>query len=66
MDKDKKDKENKEADLFETIDGLKPVDPHSLREFEQAMDEEVIPDIVKAVEERRMLAAKSRRWQLKH
>jgi hypothetical protein len=66
MDNEKKDKEKKEADLFETIDGLKPVDPNSPREFEQAMDEEVIPDIVKAVEARRLLAAKSRRWQLKH
>jgi hypothetical protein len=29
------------------------------------MTDEVIPEIVKVVEERRMLAAESRHWQLK-
>jgi hypothetical protein len=67
MDKDNKDdKDQEEAGVFGAIDGLHPVAPDSLREYEQKMSEEVIPEIVKAVEERRLLAAQSRRWQLKH
>lgn len=59
------DKEKKDADVFEAIDGLKPVDPKALVEFQRTMNEEVIPAIVKVVEERRMLAAESRQWPLK-
>ena len=65
MDQENKAKDKKAADVFESIDGLKAVDPESLRDFEQAMRDEVIPEIVEAVQERRLLAAKSRRWQLK-
>jgi hypothetical protein len=54
-----------ESDVFEAIQGLKAVDPNALEEFKQAMNEEVIPAIVQVVEERRMLAAESREWQLK-
>lgn len=43
---------------------LEPVDPEAIAEYERAMDE-VIPKIAEAVEERRMLAAESRRRQLK-
>jgi len=59
------DKEKDESDVFQAIEGLTPVDPNALADFERAMNEEVIPEIVKAVEERRMLAAESRHWQLK-
>jgi hypothetical protein len=43
---------------------LEAVDPEAIAEYERAMDE-VIPKIAEAVEERRMLAAESRRRQLK-
>lgn len=59
------DKDKKEADVFEAIEGLTPVDPNALADFQRAMNDEVIPEIVKVVEERRMLAAESRHWQLK-
>ena len=59
------DKEKEESDVFEAIEGLTLVDPNALADLERAMNEEVIPEIVKAVEERRMLAAESRHWQLK-
>jgi hypothetical protein len=59
------DKEKKEGDIFEVIEGLTPIDPKNLADFQRAMNEEVIPEIVKVVEERRMLAAESRHWQLK-
>jgi hypothetical protein len=59
------DKEKKEGDVFEAIEGLTPVDPKALADFQRAMTDEVIPEIVKVVEERRMLAAESRHWQLK-
>jgi hypothetical protein len=40
-------------------------DATALEDFKRAMTEEVIPEIVRVVEERRMLAAESRLWQLK-
>lgn len=52
--------------VFELIEGLEPVDPQVIEEFKQAMTERVIPEIVKIVEERRLKAAESRQWQLKH
>lgn len=61
----KKTKKEEDKNVFELIEGLTSVDPDELAEFEQAMKEEVVPEIVKVVEKRRMLAAKSRRWQLK-
>jgi hypothetical protein len=58
--------EKKEAKgVFELIDGLKTVDPRALDDFKQAMTEEVIPEIVKVVDQRRLSAAESRHWQLK-
>jgi len=52
-------------DVFEVIEGLKAIDPKTLEDFKQAMTDEVIPEIVRVVEERRMLAVESREWQLK-
>lgn len=57
--------DKKETDVFEVIEGLKPVDPKALEDFKREMTDEVIPEIVRAVEERRKLAAESRNWQLK-
>ena len=57
-----KDNERANVDL---IAGLTPVDKNELAEFKRAMTEEVIPEIVRVVEERRLGAAKSRLWQLK-
>ena len=54
-----------ENDVFDVIEGLKPVDQSALADYKRAMTDEVIPEIVRVVEERRMLAAESRRWQLK-
>ena len=54
-----------ETDVFEVIEGLTAVDPKALEDFKRAMTDEVIPEIVRVVEERRMLAAESRQWQLK-
>lgn len=62
---DMKDPESNESGIFAQIEGLTQVDPAALEEFQRAMTEEVIPEIVQAVEERRMLAAESRHWQLK-
>jgi hypothetical protein len=56
--------DKKEDSIFDLIEDLEPVDPKTIAEFERAMDE-VIPKIVEVVEERRMLAAESRRRQLK-
>ena len=41
-----------------------PVDPAALEEFKKAMEQDVIPEIIKVVEERRLLAAESRERQL--
>ena len=51
--------------VFELVQGLTKVDPQHLAEFKRAMTEEVIPEIVKIVEERRLQAAESRQRQLK-
>jgi hypothetical protein len=51
--------------VFDLVEGLTPVDPSALAEFEHAMTEEVIPEIVRVVEERRTLAADTRQWPLK-
>lgn len=50
-------------DLFKDIKGLRQVDPKELEEYEREMKEHVIPEIVKAVNERERLAEESRhRW----
>jgi hypothetical protein len=58
------DKEEKKG-MFDLVEGLTVIDPNALAEFKQEMTEAVIPEIVKIVEERRVLAAESRHWQLK-
>ncbi|HXJ10982.1 MAG TPA: hypothetical protein VNH19_01815 [Candidatus Limnocylindrales bacterium] len=57
--------EKKENSVLELVEGVTPVDPNALADFVREMREEVIPEIVRVVEERRMLAAESRHWQLK-
>jgi hypothetical protein len=54
-----------EGKLLDTLEGVTEVDPQRVQEFRRLMTEEVIPEIVKAVEERRLRAAESRQWQLK-
>ena len=44
---------------------LMPVDPTALADYQRTMNEEVIPEIRRVVDERRALAAESRDWQLK-
>ena len=50
--------------VFDIVEGLSPVDPQALEPFRKAMDE-AIPDIAREEDERRALAAESRRRQLK-
>ncbi|MFK4380998.1 hypothetical protein [Bradyrhizobium sp. USDA 223] len=59
------DADDKTNERPEVLQGLAPVDAKLLQEFLKEMDENVIPDIVKAVEKRRLRAAESRQWQLK-
>ncbi len=51
--------------VFELIDGLTSVDPQEFKEFEKAMIEKVIPEIVEIIDKRRLKATESRHWQLK-
>lgn len=63
----KKEKEGKkETGVFAQIEGLTPVDPAALEDYKRAMTEKVIPEIVRVVEQRRVLAAESRRRHLKY
>jgi hypothetical protein len=50
--------------LFDLIDGLRPVDPRALEEYERGMAEEAIPEIIRALENRQRLAAESRQRRL--
>jgi hypothetical protein len=50
--------------VFELVEGLTPVDPEALEAFKRAMDK-AIPEIAEQEDERRALAAESRRWPLK-
>ena len=59
------DEREEKKGVFDLVEGFTAIDPNALTEFKQEMTEEVIPEIVKIVEERRMLAAESRHWQLK-
>jgi hypothetical protein len=61
----KVDDKKEDASVFDLIEGFTPVDPGALADFKQTMNQEVIPEIVRVVEERRLLAAESRHWQLK-
>jgi hypothetical protein len=65
MSKDKQKDKAEDKKVFDLIEGLTPIDPKALADFKEEMTQEVIPEIVKVVEERRMLAAESRHWQLK-
>ncbi|MDA8230649.1 MAG: hypothetical protein M0006_04840 [Magnetospirillum sp.] len=58
-------KDDKPVERPNVLQGLAPVDAGLLQDFLKEMDEQVIPDIVKVVEERRLEAAESRQWQLK-
>lgn len=60
---DRKD-EKKEA-VSNIVQGLTPIDASVLEAFLREMNEEVIPEIVRVIEERRLSAAESRQWQLK-
>jgi hypothetical protein len=51
--------------ILAAVDGLKPVKPEDIKEFSTAMNERVIPDIVKTVDDRRLAAAHVRLKQLK-
>lgn len=66
MTEEQKKAANKDTGVFAQIDGLQPVDPAALEQFKQTMTETVIPEIVKVVEQRRVLAADSRRRHLKY
>ncbi|MHB1142893.1 MAG: hypothetical protein ACYC1T_14200 [Sulfuricaulis sp.] len=57
--------DRKEKNIFDLIEGLEAVDPEALADFKRVMTDEVIPEIVEVVEERRLAAAESRHWQLK-
>jgi len=57
--------EESSRSVFDKIEGLTEVDPNQLVEFRRAMIEEVIPEIMRIVETRRLRAAESRQWQLK-
>ena len=52
--------------LLENIQGLEPVDREKVEEFKRAMTDDVVPRMVKAVEDRRLAAAKSRGKPLKY
>ena len=56
--------EKNDAEIFKLVEGLQRVDPAALAAFEQEMTEHAIPEIVRAVERRRVLAAESRHRKL--
>ncbi|MDA8172841.1 MAG: hypothetical protein M0Z48_13550 [Nitrospiraceae bacterium] len=58
--------DKKEEDISEVIQDLTPVDPKALEDFRREMTDNVIPEILRVVEERRILAAKSRQQQIKN
>ena len=51
--------------ILSAIAGLEPVDPQGFADFQRTMTEEVIPEIVRVVEERRLNASESQHWQLR-
>jgi hypothetical protein len=52
------------SELFKLVQGLKPVDASALADYEREMTDETIPEIIRDVEKRRMLAAESRHRRL--
>lgn len=53
-----------QSELFKLVKGLKSVDASALADYEREMSDEAIPDIIRDVEKRRMLAAESRHRRL--
>jgi hypothetical protein len=51
--------------VFDLVGGLTVVDAAAFDEFRQAMAQDVIPNVIKIVDQRRLLAATSRTRQLK-
>jgi hypothetical protein len=49
------------SSIFDFIEGFEPVDPVDFAEYERAMREEVVPEIVRVVEQRERDAQESRR-----
>jgi hypothetical protein len=58
-------KEKPEKSVFDLVEGVEPVEQSKLEQYERKMTDEVIPDIVRTVEQRRLFAAESRLKQLK-
>ncbi len=54
-----------ENDVSEVIHGLTPVDPKAFEDFKREMTDEVLPEIIRVMEERRVLAAESGQRQIK-
>ena len=51
--------------VFDVVEGLTEVNEQTVEDFRRAMTDEVIPEIEEVIEERRALAAQTRRKQLK-
>jgi len=51
--------------VFDLVRGLTEVDASAFDEFRKAMAQDVIPNVIKIVDQRRLLAATSRNRQLK-
>jgi hypothetical protein len=51
--------ENKKS-IFDKLEGVKPIDAATMEGFKREMTENVIPEIARVVEERRLLAHESR------
>ena len=60
-----KESEIPSKSVFEAVPDLTPIDPALVQDFLNAMNEDVIPEIVKVIEERRLEAASTRQLQLK-
>ena len=56
--------DNEKTGLFQLVEGLEPVDVSKLAAFEQEMADDAIPEIIRDVEKRRMLAVESRQRRL--
>lgn len=51
---------NQKDSILDKLEGTSPLDSKVMEGFKKEMDEDVIPQIVKVVEERQMLAHESR------
>jgi hypothetical protein len=65
MERHMDNKEEPKKSVFNLVEGIEPVEKSTLEQYERKMTEEVIPDIVHTVEQRRLFAAESRLKQLK-